>query len=901
MKIKIFYITCLIIFINVPGITQTYRSSSSISTKANARIHSIENGLTISKSQNPIMQFDINKLMQQEFILTSTEGVSHRFKADTIIQRKNGLLSWVGKNISTGDFVNYVINKDLKSFNGSLVLGNHAYEVFGIDPGVSLLVHYNSFSNLVCGTNPPPFLSTIPRQKKTERMSGQDCNLRGIFAYTPAVKSSVLDIRGLIQAAIDYTNLAYDNSLIDFHLEAAVMYETNYVETGVDVGTCWIDGLGYPSTSQDLCRFHHIGDGWMDEVHDYRDQYKADVCILFISMLAGRGGQSFLPPIINGGEAFAVCVFNNTISTTAHEIGHIQGCHHDYALDPTATNNHGYVHIGATLEESFHTVMAYPNQCVNNFGSACREIPYFSHPDIFFEGVPIGENDPLDIDGAKNAINIMNQKALVNGFRDYPAFNTLPSTTIPSETFAYPIASTELGNLTTYVIEDSSTVHFSSENYITLRPGFQSQEGAFFEGKIDAFCTPPFVSPNSRCTEFGYSLDMHGDFAVIGDPIDNTWGPEAGKVYLFEKTEIGWKFRNNIYSPLSQEGDRFGHSVAIHDSLIIIGAPFKDGSQPGGGRAYIFSIQEDSTIIEEKSWINVGVSGSQDKFGFAVDIYGNRAVVGSPGDSEHGTNSGSVTAYYKAGGSWFLSSEYFVPGEDPGDELGYSVAIDYYRIAAGVPGFDSIHPDQGKVSTFVSIANNYTYFNDAYNKDLPAYSRLGHDIDNYGIRLIAGAPGDSRKGLQSGSAHVFRQSGTIFFQEEILIPDDLNPFDRFGYSVAIDSSDAIVGAPKKSVVAETARKVYTYSRDGTLWSSENTLQQLSPLNAMYAHSISISDSVTIVSALSDFPICDIKGAVYSYIQAPTGFWILEPGDLEASARQIDTKLNSRQDEGIRRE
>ena len=89
----------------------------------------------------------------------------------------------------------------------------------------------------------------------------------------------------------------------------------------------------------------------------------------------------------------------------------------------------------------------------------------------------------------------MNQKALVNGFRDYPAIHTLPSTTIPSETLAYSIASNELGNLTTYVIEDSSDVHFSSENYITLRPGFQSQEGAFFEGSIGTECDPPYVNP----------------------------------------------------------------------------------------------------------------------------------------------------------------------------------------------------------------------------------------------------------------------------------------------------------------------------------------------------------------------------------------------------------------------
>jgi hypothetical protein len=708
------------------------------------------------------------------------------------------------------------------------------------------------------------------------------------------------DMEGYIQARIDFTNLAYDNSNIDFHAEVAFIYETYYDDSDTSRTICWADGIPHPDKFTDLCNFHHVSDPFMPEVHEYRDQYKADICILIDSQLpTGVTGQAFLPPIINDGEAFVCIAVNSSVTTTAHEIGHTQGCHHDYQNDPTATDNHGYVHIGASVEESFRTVMAYANACVDNFGQACTRIPYFSDPDILFNGVPVGEVAVPGISGAKNAINIMNQKALVNGFRDYPAIHTLPATTLHSGTFAYPIASNELGNLTTYVIEDSSDVHFRSENYITLRPGFQSQEGAFFEGSIGTECNPPFVNPSDVCSEYGYSVDIYGNFAVVGDPLDSSWGPNAGAVYLYEKISGSWILKQKFYSPFSQEGDRYGHSVAIYDSSIIVGAPFKDGAQPDGGRAYIYKIT-DSTLVREVILDNTMGTSSQDRFGFSVDINRNIAIVGAPGDVFNGPNSGSVKIYLKQGGNWLLSTKNYMPNGNVGDEYGFSVALSSNNVAVGVPGFDSLYQDQGLVATLRTVGGYFTHFQSLYVDYLSEGARLGHDIDIGIYRIIAGAPGDNKKGINSGSAYIFKILGT-WSLEDSFRPDGLNAFDRFGFSVSIDSDNAIIGSPKKAVNPETVSKVYTYSRGAVSWFPENILQQPAPLKANYAHSVSNSGSGMIVSALSDFPTCEIEGTVHSYIQAPNGFWILEPGDLEASARQIETKTRSRQNEGIRRE
>jgi hypothetical protein len=192
--------------------------------------------------------------------------------------------------------------------------------------------------------------------------------------------------------------------------------------------------------------------------------------------------------VINAGEAFAVVVIDNSNRTMAHEIGHIQGCHHEYAIDQTATDNHGFVHVGNTLDSSFATVMAYGNACVAPFGERCPTIQYFSHTDLTYLGVPIGAPGPL---GAINAINIMNVSPLVNGFRDYPVDLAMPFGEITLYEFAYSIAQSTWTNANSYTLEQGAKVHVRSENRIDLKPGFVGKEGSFFDGRIGNTCDPP--------------------------------------------------------------------------------------------------------------------------------------------------------------------------------------------------------------------------------------------------------------------------------------------------------------------------------------------------------------------------------------------------------------------------
>jgi hypothetical protein len=491
MRNKILMFICFA-FLSQVSIAQKIGSNVILSKKANKIIKKYSSFIKQNDGFS-IWEININKWSQEHFQITDQFGKQHTFKADKI--KKNGEhISWFGKNLKNNKFSHFSMNPTTGAVYGSLRLTDGAYRIIAIDKAKVLLIKEQLFNNYQCITQKPSI--DIPSQKLniSNRRSAptMDCNLRLIIAMTTSVAGDSFDAKTWIRNQLDLANLSYANSWIDFELEIAHVYETTYTESMTREDICWIDGIPHPSTTTDLCRFHHTGDGYMEEVHGLRDKYKADACILVVSNLPNAGGQSFLPPIINQGEAFAVLsLTQGSDYVLGHEVGHIQGCHHEYAQDPTATNNHGYVHVGTTVDNSFRTVMAYGIPCENEFGENCDRIPYFSHPLIRYNGVPVGETDPAGIDGARNAENIMNQKALILGFRNYPYNYAMPNDLVDDVEFVYTAAENEWTNALNYQIKDESTVYIYSQNKVKLKPGFHAKTGTKTQAKIEQNCSPP--------------------------------------------------------------------------------------------------------------------------------------------------------------------------------------------------------------------------------------------------------------------------------------------------------------------------------------------------------------------------------------------------------------------------
>jgi hypothetical protein len=141
-------------------------------------------------------------------------------------------------------------------------------------------------------------------------------------------------------------------------------------------------------------------------------------------------------------------------------------------------------------------------------------------------------------------------------------------------------------------------------------------------------------------SRFGFSGQLDGDRAIISSCENTT---VAGGAHIFERQSDGtWlevatlKSSDLVGTP---NGDQFGHSVGISGDTAVVGVRLDDDGFTSTGSAWIWKRQPDGEWVEAgKLLANDGASG--DRFGTAVAISGNRVVVGAPDRDENGTDSG---------------------------------------------------------------------------------------------------------------------------------------------------------------------------------------------------------------------------------------------------------------------
>lgn len=110
------------------------------------------------------------------------------------------------------------------------------------------------------------------------------CNMRILVLYTPAAEAAMSDIQNSIQFIINQSNQYMVNSNVSETWELAYSGLTDYEET---------PGNGRYT---DLYNFRADTDIFMNEVHDLREKYSADVCVLISKCMdqGNCGGCSFV-------------------------------------------------------------------------------------------------------------------------------------------------------------------------------------------------------------------------------------------------------------------------------------------------------------------------------------------------------------------------------------------------------------------------------------------------------------------------------------------------------------------------------------------------------------------------------------------------------------------------------
>ena len=126
-----------------------------------------------------------------------------------------------------------------------------------------------------------------------------------------------------------------------------------------------------------------------------------------------------------------------------------------------------------------------------------------------------------------------------------------------------------------------------------------------------------------------YATDVALVDLGAGNALAAVSAPGDGAVYLFERAEGAWNTTpvRTLTSP-DGAGNRFGQSISISESALVVGEPLNDSPRGDGGAAWVYPI-DGTTVADTPIKLTPSEIDGGDQFGSDVSIDGTVVVVGA--------------------------------------------------------------------------------------------------------------------------------------------------------------------------------------------------------------------------------------------------------------------------------
>lgn len=221
-----------------------------------------------------------------------------------------------------------------------------------------------------------------------------------MIVYTPAALTyagGTAGINNVIAQAMTRAQACMDNSQIPVTFRLAHSAQITYTESG--------------NSNTDIARLQNTSDGYMDEVHAWRDTYGADVVHL-LTTANDTGGLGYLLNTTAGLPAWAFSLTRvqqaATTYTVIHEVGHNMGAHHHKAQNvqpgPGLYSYAAGWRWTGTNGSRYCSVMTYEAGTYFADGLSHTRVGWFSSPSTTYQGAATG--DAADGDNARCLSNV---------------------------------------------------------------------------------------------------------------------------------------------------------------------------------------------------------------------------------------------------------------------------------------------------------------------------------------------------------------------------------------------------------------------------------------------------------------------------------------------------------------
>ncbi len=145
---------------------------------------------------------------------------------------------------------------------------------------------------------------------------------------------------------------------------------------------------------------------------------------------------------------------------------------------------------------------------------------------------------------------------------------------------------------------------------------------------------------------FGFAVALVGDRVLIGAPFDDDSGNVGGSAYIFERMAgtNNWSQITKLTAADPTLGNQFGRSVALTSEWALIGAPEDDDIGSGSGSAYLFQRDLGNSSWSQLNKFIANDGAAFDLFGSAVSLSNELAIIGAH-DSDNQGKDESGSAY----------------------------------------------------------------------------------------------------------------------------------------------------------------------------------------------------------------------------------------------------------------
>ncbi len=315
-------------------------------------------------------------------------------------------------------------------------------------------------------------------------------------------------------------------------------------------------------------------------------------------------------------------------------------------------------------------------------------------------------------------------------------------------------------------------------------------------------------------------------------------------------------------------GDLFGFSVSVAEDVAIVGAPLDDeacAADPDcdSGAAYVYRLIAGGWVQEAQLTASDAAPG--DMFGFSVSASGYVAVIGAIQAEAAEPSPGAAYVFRFDGSGWSEEAKLVASDGAADDAFGFSVSASGDVAVIGAYHADQTAGNSGAAYVYRLDDTGWQEEAKLTASDADVWDTFGFSVSIDGTIAVIGAPGNEDAGPDSGSAYIYRRSTTSWVEKAKLTASDGAEGDEFGHSVCVSDQGVVVGSWQDDSELSNAGSAYVFRFDGSDWIEEATLTASIPSShAYFGNSVCLDGDVALIGSHRNDSAGPSSGSAYAY-------------------------------------